>query len=261
MPFIRFYMDYSSIGTLCFFSFLAGFIDAIIGGGGLIQTPAILFTLPQYPVPTLIGTTKIPSLSGSLMGAFQYSRRVRVAGRFIAPMMAIAFGASWLGALTLTRVPNSFMKPLALGILIAVFVYTFTKKDFGQVPQGVVTERQQRIRMWAMGLIIGFYDGFFGPGTGSFLVLGFIALIGFDFLKASAHAKLVNASTNLACTIFFIQKGFILYTAAFPMALANLSGAFLGARLAILKGNRFIRVFFLLVIAATILRFAWDLLT
>lgn len=253
-------MDYSTILVLCSFSFLAGFIDAIIGGGGLIQTPAILFTLPQYSVPTLIGTTKIPSLCGSLMGAFQYSRRVAVVGRFIGPMMAIAFGASWLGSLTLTRVPNSFMKPFALVLLVAVFIYTLLKKDFGQVADLHVSARQQRIRMWAMGLIIGFYDGFFGPGTGSFLVLGFIALVGFDFLKASAYAKLVNASTNLASAVFFISEGKILYAFALPMAFANLSGAFLGARLAILKGNQFIRVFFLLIIVATILRFAWDLL-
>ncbi|SOD80393.1 sulfite exporter TauE/SafE family protein [Spirosoma fluviale] len=253
-------MDFSTVLILCGFSFVAGFVDAIIGGGGLIQTPAILFSLPQYPIPTLIGTTKIPSLAGSLMGAFQYSRRVAVVGRFIGPMMVIAFAASWLGSWTLTRVPNSFMKPLALGILIGVFIYTLTKKDFGQVSHRVVTARQQRIRMWLMGAGIGFYDGFFGPGTGSFLVLGFITLIGFDFLKANAHAKLVNASTNLASALFFFYEGRILFIFALPMALANLSGAFFGARLAILKGNRFIRVFFLVLIAATILRFAWDLI-
>ncbi len=111
-----------------------------------------------------------------------------------------------------------------------------------------------------MGAVVGFYDGFFGPGTGSFLVLGFIALIGFDFLRASAHAKLVNVATNLASTLFFINKGGLLYAVALPMAVANLSGAFLGARLAILRGNRFIRVFFLFVIATTILRFGWDIL-
>lgn len=252
-------MDYSTVLVLCAFSFLAGFVDAVIGGGGLVQTPALLFTLPQYPVPTLIGTTKIPSLAGSLMGAFQYSRRVAVVGRFIGPMMGIAFGASWLGSWTLTRVPNHFMKPFALIILIGVFSYTLTKKDFGQMPHRTVSARQQRIRMWVMGAGIGFYDGFFGPGTGSFLVLGFIALVGFDFLRASAHAKLVNAATNLASVVFFVNTGGLLYTVALPMAVANLSGAFLGARLALLKGNRFIRVFFLLVIAATILRFGWDL--
>ncbi|MGF7217755.1 hypothetical protein GGR92_003930 [Spirosoma lacussanchae] len=248
-----------TIATLCAFSFLAGFVDAIIGGGGLIQTPALLVTLPQYPVPVLIGTTKLPSLAGSLMGAFQYSRRVVVAGRFIGPMMAIAFGASWLGSWTLTRMPNQFMKPVALVILIAVFLYTLLKKEFGQMPQQTISAQQQRIRMWAMGAVIGFYDGFFGPGTGSFLVLGFIGLIGFDFLRASAHAKLVNAATNLASVSLFVQKGSILYTLALPMAVANLSGAFLGARLAILKGNQFIRLFFLLVIAVMIIRFGWDL--
>ncbi len=252
-------MDYSTILTLCSFAFLAGFMDAIIGGGGLIQLPAMLFTLPYYAVPTLIGTTKIPSLGGSLMGAFQYSRRVAVAGWFIGPMMTIAFGASLLGSWTFARVPNTFMKPLALVILVLVFLYTLTKKNFGQVTGRVITGQQQQLRMWIMGAIIGFYDGFFGPGTGSFLVLGFIALIGFDFLKASVHAKLVNASTNLASVLFFAGGDNILYALAFPMAVANLCGAFLGARLAILKGNQFIRLFFLLIIAATIVRFAWDL--
>ncbi len=253
-------MDYSTTLMLCGFSFLAGFIDAIIGGGGLIQTPALLFSLPQYPVPTLIGTTKIPSLFGSLMGAFQYGRRVVIRGRFIGPTMAIAFGASWIGSWTLAQVPNQFMKPFALVILVLVFTYTLLNKNLGQASRHSLTNRQQRLRMWVMGAGIGFYDGFFGPGTGSFLVLGFIALIGFDFLKASAHAKLVNASTNLASALFFASEGKILYTIALPMAGANFCGAFLGARLAILKGNQFIRVFFLLIIAATIVRFAWDLL-
>ena len=252
-------MDDLSILTLCGFAFLTGFVDAIIGGGGLIQLPAMLFTLPQYPVPTLIGTTKIPSLCGSLMGAFQYSRRVVVAGRFIGPMIAVAFGAALLGSWTFTRVPNSFMKPLALVILVLVFMYTLTKKNFGRVNERVITDQQKRVRLWGMAVVIGFYDGFFGPGTGSFLVMGFIALIGFDFLKASAHAKLVNASTNFASVLFFASGGKILHALALPMAVANLCGAFLGARLAILKGNQFIRLFFLLVIAATIVRFALDL--
>lgn len=251
-------MDFYQLFTLCLFSFVAGFVDAIIGGGGLIQTPAMLFTLPQYPVPTLIGTTKIPSLAGSLTGAFQYTRRVAVSARFIAPMMVAAFAASWLGSLTLLHVPNSFMKVFALATLLIVFFYTLFKKDFGQMGVRMVGERQQKVRMLGLGAVVGFYDGFFGPGAGSFLVLGFIALIGFDFIRASAHAKLINASTNLASVLFFLQKGTILFGFALPMAAANLSGAFLGARFALLKGNQFIRVFFLFVIAATILRFGFD---
>jgi hypothetical protein len=151
------------------------------------------------------------------------------------------------------------MRPLALVILIGVFVYTLLKPDFGQHVERTISRRQQLIRVVLMALIIGFYDGFFGPGTGSFLVLGMVSLLGFDFLRASAHAKWVNVATNAASLLFFASRGSILFAVAIPMALANLLGAFIGVRLALLKGNSFIRVFFLCVIAATILRFAYDL--
>lgn len=251
--------DTGTLLSLCFFSFLAGFIDSIVGGGGLVQTPAILFSLPQYPISTLLGTTKIPSTVGTLLSGIQYSRRVTIQWALLLPMAAAAFGAALLGSWTLTHVPNTFMRPLALVILIAVFVYTLLKPDFGQHSERTLSRRQQTIRVVLMGLIIGFYDGFFGPGTGSFLVLGLVSLLGFDFLRASAHAKWVNLATNMASLLFFVSRGMVLFTVALPMAAANLLGAFLGVRLALLKGNGFIRVFFLYVIAATILRFAFDL--
>ncbi len=238
---------------------MAGFVDAIIGGGGLIQTPATFFTLPNVAVPSVLGTTKIPSFMGSGISAFQYSRKVILNLRLLLPIAGLAFLASLAGSYTLTLVPNQLMKPFALVILILVFVYTFFKKDFGNAnQQDIPFEKQLKFGL-LMGAIVGFYDGFFGPGTGSFFVLGFISFIGFDFLKASAHAKIVNLSTNLASVLFFGFKGAILYSIAFPMAIANVCGAFLGARLAILKGNQFIRIFFLFVIAATILRFGYDL--
>ncbi|HEX9959190.1 MAG TPA: TSUP family transporter [Fibrella sp.] len=251
--------DTITLLTLCFFSFLAGFIDSIVGGGGLVQTPAILFSLPQYPVPTLLGTTKIPSVAGTLLGAVQFSRRVVIQWSLLLPMAVTAFVAALTGSWTLTHVPNTFMRPLALVILIGVFVYTLLKPDFGQHVERTISRRQQLIRVVLMALIIGFYDGFFGPGTGSFLVLGMVSLLGFDFLRASAHAKWVNVATNAASLLFFASRGSILFAVAIPMALANLLGAFIGVRLALLKGNSFIRVFFLCVIAATILRFAYDL--
>ncbi len=251
--------DTVTLLTLCFFSFLAGFIDSIVGGGGLVQTPAILFSLPQYPIPTLLGTTKIPSAAGTLLGAVQFSRRVTIQWSLLLPMAATAFGAALTGSWTLTHVPNTFMRPLALVILIAIFVYTLLKPDFGQHVERTLNRRQQLIRVMLMALVIGFYDGFFGPGTGSFLVLGLVSLLGFDFLRASAHAKWVNLSTNAASLLFFASRGSILFGVAIPMAMANLLGALIGVRLALLKGNGFIRVFFLCVIAATILRFAYDL--
>ncbi|RYF65287.1 MAG: sulfite exporter TauE/SafE family protein, partial [Cytophagaceae bacterium] len=222
--------DTSTLLTLCFFSFLAGFIDSIVGGGGLVQTPAILFSLPQFPIPVLLGTTKIPSAVGTLLSAVQYSRRVSIQWSLLVPMAIMAFAAALTGSWTLTHVPNTFMRPLALVILIAIFVYTLLKPDFGQHVERTISRRQQLIRMLSMALIIGFYDGFFGPGTGSFLVLGLVSLLGFDFLRASAHAKWVNLATNAASLLFFVSKGMVLFSIAIPMAIANLAGSFIGVR-------------------------------
>lgn len=251
--------DTITLITLCCFSLLAGFIDSIVGGGGLVQTPAILFSLPQYPIPTLLGTTKFPSLVGTLLGAVQFSRHIAMQWSLLLPMVITAFLAALTGSWTLTHVPNTFMRPLALVILVGVFLYTLLKPDFGQHTERTLSRRQQLTRVVLMALVIGFYDGFFGPGTGSFLVMGLVGLLGFDFLRASAHAKWVNVATNSASLLFFASRGTLLFAVAIPMAVANLLGAFVGVRLALLKGNSFIRVFFLCVIAATILRFACDL--
>lgn len=252
--------ELSDILMLCLFSFLAGFIDAIIGGGGLVQTPATLFILPQYPVPVILATTKIPSMAGSIMSGYQYSRKVKVFGKVLLPVCITAFAAAMIGSYTVSVVPNQFMKPLAFGILVVVAVYTYWKKDLGtQNATEPLPLSRQLAYGTLMGLLLGFYDGFFGPGTGSFLVLGFITLIGFDFLRASAHAKLVNIATNVGSVLFFALKSLILIKVAIPMAVCNAGGAFFGARLAILKGNKFIRVFFLIVVIAIILRFGYDL--
>jgi uncharacterized protein len=253
-------IELSDILTLCSFSFVAGFIDAIIGGGGLVQTPATLFILPQYPVPVVLATTKIPSMAGSMMSGYQYARKVKIIFKVLLPVCAIAFVAAITGSYTVSLVPNHFMKALAFGILIVVAIYTYWKKDFGTESAAEPPPLSRQLAYGAlMGLLLGFYDGFFGPGTGSFLVLGFITLIRLDFLKASAHAKLVNIATNMGSLLYFALKSVILFKVAIPMAVCNITGSFFGARLAILKGNKFIRVFFLLVVTAIILRFGYDL--
>ena len=244
---------------LCIAALAAGFIDAIVGGGGLVQTPATLITLPEHPVATLLGTTKIPSLSGTTSAAIQYARKVKLQWKLLAVLCTIALLAAYAGSKTVTVVSNSFMKPFIFGILIIVAVYTYTKKDFGTVTVEKKTRKKEFIFGGLFALIIGFYDGFIGPGAGSFLILFFISVLGFDFLKASAHAKFVNVATNTGSIILFAGTGHILYHYAIPMALCNLTGSLLGARLAILKGNKFIRVFFLLVVAVTILRFGYDI--
>jgi len=249
----------SEIIVLCTAAFAAGFIDAIVGGGGLVQTPVTLVTLPQYPLATLLGTTKIPSFFGASIAAVQYSLKVNINWKLLAMMCSIALAAAYAGSKTVAAVSNTFMKPILFCVLIVVAIYTYTKKDFGLSVKTSISKNKEVFYAVTFALLIGFYDGFIGPGAGSFMVLFFISVLGFDFLKASAHSKLLNVSTNLGSILYFSGSGHILYQYAIPMALFNFSGSLLGSRLAILKGNKFIRIFFLIVVAGTIIRFGYDI--
>ncbi|WP_132055421.1 sulfite exporter TauE/SafE family protein [Pseudocnuella soli] len=243
---------------LCAAAFFAGFVDAIVGGGGLIQTPAALVILPNLPVVNVIGSLKIPAFSGTAIATVQYLRKVAVRHELVLLICSLAFVASFAGSYLLTLVPNDFMKPVLLVVLSVVAVYTYTKKSFGQHSEHTLTASTELALAAIAAILIGFYDGFIGPGTGSFLVLSFVGLLHFNFLKASAHAKLVNLSTNLGSIILFLLKGKIIWAIALPMACCNALGGFVGARLAIARGNSFIRIFFLLVVVGTLLRFLWD---
>lgn len=249
----------SEIIILCIAAFAAGFIDAIVGGGGLVQTPAVLVTLPHHPVATLLGTTKIPSFTGTAIAAYQYAKRVQLQWKLVWLMCGIALLAAIAGSFTVTIISNTYMKPIIFAVLIAVAVYTYTKKNFGIAVSKDIHPKHELLYGALFALVIGFYDGFIGPGAGSFLILFFIGALGFDFLKASAHAKFVNLATNIGSIIYFGGSGHILYQYAIPMAVFNVSGSVIGSRLAIARGNTFIRAFFLLVIAGTILRFGYDI--
>lgn len=244
---------------LCIVAFAAGFVDAIIGGGGLIQTPIALVMLPQYPVATVIGTLKIPAIGGTSMASLEYAKKVKLDYKMLLFMMALAGCAAYAGSALLSVVSNSFMKPFLLIVLVLVAVYTFINKSFGMHKKKEHSKREQWFFCAVISLVLGFYDGFIGPGAGSFLVLCFIGLLAFDFLRASANAKFVNFSTNLGSIIFFALSGKIIYSIALPMAVFNAAGGWTGARLAILKGNKFIRIFFLVIVTITILRFAYDI--
>ena len=243
---------------LCVAAFAAGFVDAIVGGGGLIQMPAALVLLNTHPVVNAIASIKLPSFSGTLFAAFQYLKKVRINHSLTVVMCVIAFFSSFAGSELLSVVSNNFMKPVLLIVLAAVALYTYSKKDFGQHE---AKDHDPKKEIWyavAISLIIGFYDGFIGPGAGSFLILAFVSLLGYDFLHASAQAKLVNLATNLGSIVLFSIKGKIIWMVALPMAVCNALGGIVGARLALSKGNQFIRVFFLLVVTATLLRLAYD---
>jgi hypothetical protein len=173
-------------------------------------------------------------------------------------MAVLSFCAAFLGSQVLTTVSNDFMKPLLLGVLTMIAIYTFTKKDFGQHQEKNFSSKRQLGLAIIISLLIGFYDGFIGPGTGSFLVLAFVSVLGFDFLHASANAKMVNLATNFGSICLFILKGKIIWAIAIPMAVCNALGGFIGAKLAIKKGNGFIRIFFLIVVVGTLIRFGYD---
>jgi hypothetical protein len=251
-------MDSTIILLLCLAAFAAGFIDAIVGGGGLIQTPVGLILLPSLPVATVIGTLKVPAFSGTSFAAFQYLKKVDLNWKLLGIMMLLAFPSAFLGSTLLTYVSNDFMKPLLLVVLSFLVVYTYAKKNFGQQIEKSSSPQRQVINAVIISFVVGLYDGFIGPGTGSFLVVAFIAIMGFDFLHASANAKMVNLATNFGSICLFMLKGKIIWAIALPMAASNALGGWLGAKLAINKGNSFIRIFFLVVVIGTLVRFAYD---
>lgn len=251
-------METYIIVILCIASFFAGFVDAIVGGGGLIQTPITMIMLPQLAVANVIGSLKIPAFSGTSFAAYQYLKRVTMNWKLLSIMAAVSFCFAFLGSNLLTKVSNDFMKPVLLIILIGLAIYTFKKKDFGQQKHRTLTKNKQLIYAIIISMLIGFYDGFIGPGTGSFLVLAFVSILGFDFLHASANAKMVNLATNFGSICLFISKGKIIWAIAIPMAFCNAFGGFIGAKLAIKKGNGFIRIFFLIVVILALLRFGYD---
>lgn len=240
--------------------FLAGLMDAAVGGGGLLQLPALFGVLPPAtPVPTVLGTNKAASFAGTFTAAGQFARRLKLPWKMLLPAGALAFAASFAGAKLVAYVPVQYMKPAMLAIMVAMFVYTFFRKDLGQTERTRALTRGEMLLGTAFGAAIGFYDGLFGPGTGSLLAFVFVRFYGYDFLTANASAKVINSTTNLAALTFFIPQGHVVWAWAVPLALANLCGGVLGARLAIRGGTKFLRYGFMLLLCLTIGKFAWDL--
>lgn len=246
------------VAALCGFAFLAGLLDAVVGGGGLIQVPALLILVPEASIATLFGTNKCVSIWGTSAAAWQYARHVELDWHSLGATALAALLAGYLGAATVSRLDPDALRPLVLAILVLVLVWTLWRKDFGALHAPRLAPTTQVIAGLAAGSLIGFYDGFFGPGTGSFLVLAFVALFGFSFLHASASAKFVNVVTNLAAILYFVPHGQWLPQLALPMAACNLAGGLIGARLVIRRGSSFVRGAFLLVVGVLIARFARD---
>ena len=251
-------MELQALFLLALSALTAGFVDAVVGGGGLIQIPALFSVLPGEAPATLFGTNKCSSVFGTASAAAQYARRVRIPWGTTLPAAVAAFLFSYIGAAAVAWLPKDLLRPFILALLVGAAAWTFHRKDFGALHRPRHAGRREFGFAVLLGGVIGFYDGFFGPGTGSFLIFLFIRGFGFDFLHASAAAKVVNVATNLAALAYFIPHGNVLPLAALVMAVFNVAGAQAGSRLALRHGSGFVRVVFLWVVVVLILRFAWD---
>jgi uncharacterized membrane protein YfcA len=239
-------------------SLLAGFVDAIVGGGGLILVPALFSVFPAAHPATLFGTNKGASVWGTAVATGQYARRVRLPWAALLPAAATGFAAALAGAWLVTLIDPGFLRKALPGVLLAVLAYTLVKKDLGREHAPRLSGHAETLAACCIGAVVGFYDGFFGPGTGSFLVFLFVRWLGYDFLHASASAKLINTATNVAAVGLFAWKGHVWWHFALVMALANVAGSLLGARLALRHGSGFVRVIFIAVVSALILKTGFD---
>lgn len=248
----------ADVALLCGFALVAGFLDAVVGGGGLVQVPALIILLPEARIAALFGTNKCVSVCGTSAAIWQYSRHVAIPWLAVLPTVLTALLFGFLGAATVSHLDPAALRPLILAVLLLVLVYTVWRKDFGALHAPRLGHRAQVLAGLIAGATIGFYDGFLGPGTGSFLVLAFVALFGFSFLHASAIAKIVNVTTNLAAIAYFVPRGHVIPALVLPMAIANITGSWLGAHVAIRRGSGFVRGVFLVVVGLLLMRFAVD---
>lgn len=236
----------------------AGFVDAMAGGGGLIQLPALIVGLPNKELPLILGTNKVPSIFGTTAAARNYFKNIKPDIPLTLSMMGPAFIGSMGGASLAAAVPKDFFKPFIVFLLIAVAIYTWQKPELGMNENLKYTHKKRLAIVALIGLLIGFYDGIFGPGTGTFLVFFLVSQIGYAFLKASGTAKLVNISTNAGAILSFQLTGHIWWQLGLLLAFANVTGAIIGSRLAIKGGSPLVRKVFLAVTFLLIARVAWD---
>ena len=239
-------------------SVLAGFVDAIVGGGGLILVPALFAVFPTTAPATLFGTNKSASIWGTAIAARQFGRRVDIDWSALRPAIAAALAGGFLGAWSVTVLPSEFLRKLLPLVLLGVLLYTLAKKDLGHEHAPRLAGRAMKVAACTIGLALGFYDGFFGPGTGSFFVFLFVRVLGYDFLNASAAAKLMNTATNFASLVLFAWKGHVWWHYAVALAVANIAGSLMGTHLALKHGASFVRVVFLLVVSALICKTGYD---
>jgi uncharacterized protein len=250
----------TSILLACLASLVAGFIDAIVGGGGLITTPALLLLFPEAPIASILATTKVASIFGTTAAAVTYQRRMQLEWRRWIPSLIAAIVAAWLGASAVSHLDPEILRPAILVLLVVMAVYTALRPNLGAKVHAGFISVHRGTWLIVTCVLLGFYDGFFGPGTGSLLVWILIMGFGNDFLRASAHAKFINLASNLGALLWFLPAGSAIWILALPMAACNMVGGLLGSRFALKVGNTWIRWAFLALVTALIVRLSLSML-
>ncbi|GII97804.1 hypothetical protein CLV28_2164 [Sediminihabitans luteus] len=250
-------LDVSTILLLVLAGFTAGWIDAVVGGGGLVQLPALLLVPGISPVQAL-ATNKLAGIMGTSVSAVTYYRRVGPDLTTAGPMAATAFVGAIGGAALASSIPEELFTPIILVVLVAVAAYTIAKPTLGATSDLRWQGNGHRWIAAGIGLVIGAYDGLLGPGTGTFLVISLVSVLGYAFLPASALAKIVNFATNLGALVFFVPYGAVLWGLGLVVGTANLCGGYVGARMAVARGSGFVRVVFVVVVGALIVRLGGE---
>lgn len=241
--------------------FAAGLIDSIVGGGGLVLTPAMLNLHPGLNILQAIGTQRTSSIMGTSVAAWNYLRKIHIERRILLPACAAAMAASAIGAQFAKRLDPELLKWTVLAICVILAVYTVFRKDLGLKEERRFHPKHESLAALSIGTATGFYNGLIGPGTGTIMVFAFVSFLGLDFLKSSAVSKAANVSADISSWTVLMLSGFVLWVLAVPLIIGNMLGSYIGSHMAIRKGQTFVRAVFLVIVLALIARQAWQLLT
>ncbi|WP_017580109.1 sulfite exporter TauE/SafE family protein [Nocardiopsis valliformis] len=252
-------MDPEILGLLLLAAVAAGWIDAVVGGGGLLLLPALMVAAPHMPLATLLGTNKLGAVFGTTSAAIAYARKVKIDRKVVIPTAGLALLGSGLGAALATALTADVLKPIIMVVLAGVALLVVFRPAMGTSPNPAMRTRNRILAALALaGLGVSFYDGIIGPGTGVFLIIAFTAVLGMDFLHASASAKIVNVCTNIGALVVFSLGGHVDWLLGLGLAVCTIMGAQVGARMALQRGSGFVRAVLLVVVLALLVRMGWD---
>ncbi|RCV47657.1 TSUP family transporter [Marinitenerispora sediminis] len=252
-------MDLDVIALLLLAAVAAGWVDAVVGGGGLLMLPALLVAAPTTPVAALLGTNKLVAVFGTASAAVAYARKVKLDPRVVWPTAGLALVGSGTGAALAGAISSDALRPIIMVVLLVVAAIVLLRPSLGAVVNPTLLTRRRIVAaVLVAGLGVAFYDGLIGPGTGTFLIIALTAVTGMDFVSASASAKVVNTATNVGAITVFAWNGDVLWLLGLGLAVGNVVGAQIGARMALRRGTGFVRVVLLVVVLALVVRLGWD---